>query len=115
MALVDLSRPGEKKKVIWAAVLGLVAIIFLWWTFFGFGSSSSRTTRAANPSATPRPGSTGPSNAGGNGNRQASAEAVDLASIRPVEFQHSSYDAPEARRNIFSYYVPPPPPAPSSS
>lgn len=111
MALVDLSKPGEKKKVIWAAVLGLVAVIFLWWTFFGFGSSSSRTTRAANPSATPRPA--GQSNAGGSGNRQASPEAVDLASIRPVEFQHSSYDAPEARRNIFSYYVPPQPPAPS--
>jgi hypothetical protein len=109
MALVDLNKPGEKKKLIWAAVLGLVAIIFLWWTFFGFGSSSSRTTqRAANQSATPRPAGT---NNAGNGNQQppASSAAVDLANYRPIDFQQSSYDAPEAKRNIFAYYVPPKP------
>ena len=108
MALVDLNKPGEKKKLIWAAVLGLVAIIFLWWTFFGFGSSSARPTqRAANPSATPRPA--GPANAG-NGNQQASPGIRDLAnSLTPIKFEHSSYDAPEAKRNIFAYYVPPQP------
>ncbi|HEX7295543.1 MAG TPA: hypothetical protein VF251_07305, partial [Pyrinomonadaceae bacterium] len=37
---IDLNKPGEKKKLIWAGVLGFVAIVFLWWTFFGFGSSS---------------------------------------------------------------------------
>jgi len=113
MALVDLNKPGEKKKLIWAAVLGLVAIIFLWWTFFGFGSSSSsRTTqRAANPSATPRPA--GQNNAG-NGNQQASADVRDLAnSLTPIKFEPSSYDAPEAKRNIFAYYVPPPKPSPA--
>lgn len=111
MPLVDLNKPGEKKKVIWAAVLGLVAIIFLWWTFFGFGSSSSRTTqRAANPSATPRPA--GQSNTG-NGGQQASSAARDLADYRPIDYQRSSYDAPEARRNIFAYYVPPPKPSPA--
>ena len=31
----------------------------------------------------------------------------------PVEYQRSSYDAPEAKRNIFAYYVPPPPPTPA--
>jgi len=114
MALVDLNKPGEKKKVIWAAVLGLVAIIFLWWTFFGFGSSSSRTTqRAANPSPTPRP--TGQNSTGntGNGGQQASSDVLDLAVYRPIDYQRSSYDAPEARRNIFAYYVAPKPtPAP---
>lgn len=104
MALVDLNKPGEKKKVIWAAVLGLVAIIFLWWTFFGFGSSSSRTTqRAASPSATPRPA--GQSNSG-NGGQQASTDILNLAAYRPIDYQRSSYDAAEARRNIFAYYVP---------
>ena len=111
MALVDLNKPGEKKKLIWAAVLGLVAIIFLWWTFFGFGSSSSRTTqRAANPTATPRPGGT---NTAANGNQQQpSSAAVDLANYRPIDFQQSPYDAPEAKRNIFAYYVPPKPTPP---
>ena len=36
MELADFSKPGERKKLIWAAVLGLIAIIFLWWTFIGF-------------------------------------------------------------------------------
>lgn len=112
MAFVDLNKPGEKKKVIWAAVLGLVAIIFLWWTFFGFGSSPSRTTqRAANPSATPRP--PGQNNTG-NGGQQASPDIRDLAnSLTPINFEPSSYDAPEAKRNIFAYYVPPPKPTPA--
>ena len=111
MALVDLNKPGEKKKLIWAAVLGLVAIIFLWWTFFGFGSSSSRTTtRAANPTATPRPGGT--NNAGNGNQQQPSSAAVDLANYRPIDFQQSPYDAPEAKRNIFAYYVPPKPTPP---
>ena len=114
MALVDLNKPGEKKKLIWAAVLGLVAIIFLWWTFFGFGSSSSRTTqRAANASPTPRAGGQNSTRNTGNGGQQASPNVIDLANIRPIDYQRSSYDAPEARRNIFAYYVPPKPtPAP---
>jgi hypothetical protein len=111
MPLVDLNKPGEKKKIIWAAVLGLVAVIFLWWTFVGFGSSSSRATArpTATASATPRPGQ---QNAA-NGDQRASADILDLAAFRPVDFQPSSYDAPEARRNIFSYYVPPPKPTPA--
>ena len=39
MELADLSKPGEKKKLIWAAALGFLAILFLWWTFVGFGSA----------------------------------------------------------------------------
>ena len=114
MALVDLNKPGEKKKLIWAAVLGLVSIIFLWWTFFGFGSSSSRSTqRAANPSPTPRATGQNSTSNTGNGGQQASADVVDLSHFRPIDYQRSSYDAPEARRNIFAYYVPPKPtPAP---
>jgi hypothetical protein len=111
MPLVDLNKPGEKKKLIWAAVLGLVAIIFLWWTFFGFGSSSRTTQRAANPSPTPQPAGQ-PGTGTGNGRQPASSDVLDLALFRPIDYQRSSYDAPEARRNIFAYYVPPPKPSP---
>ena len=108
MALVDLNKPGEKKKVIWAAVLGLVAIIFLWWTFVGFGSSkSSRAT--ARPTATPTPQrAPGQSPATGGVDSQASAKGIDLATITPIKYDPSSYEAPEAKRNIFSYFVAPP-------
>jgi hypothetical protein len=63
MSLVDLSKPGEKKKLIWAGALGLVSIIVLWWTFIGFenapktaathrnsDSAKSRTAKPATPS-----------------------------------------------------------------
>ncbi len=110
MPLVDLNKPGEKKKVIWAAVLGLVAIIFLWWTFVGFGSSkSSRAT--ARPTATPTPQrAPGQSPASGGVDSQASAKGIDLATITPIMYDPSSYEAPEAKRNIFSYFVAPPKP-----
>ena len=109
MPLVDLNKPGEKKKVIWAAVLGLVAIIFLWWTFFGFGSSTpSRTTARATASPTPVRG--GQPTSGSRNGQQPSADIRDLAkALEPVRYEPLSYDAPEAKRNIFAYYVPPTP------
>lgn len=110
MPLVDLNKPGEKKKLITAAVLGLVAIIFLWWTFIGFGSSSPRT--AARPTPTPNA-----QRAGRQQNQPVSdtpSQAIaDISMIRAVEYQPSSYDAPEAKRNIFAYYEPPVAPTPA--
>ena len=107
MQAVDLTRPGERKKLIWAGILGLVAVVFLWWALIGFGGSRNSNTppRAA---ATPAP-RTPPAGLP----RQAqplSAEIVDLAHLTPISYQPSSYSAPEAKRNIFAYYVPPPPP-----
>ena len=107
MQAVDLTRPGERKKLIWAGILGLVAVVFLWWALIGFGGSRNSNTppRAA---ATPAP-RTPPAGLP----RQAQpvpAEIVDLAHLTPISYQPSSYSAPEAKRNIFAYYVPPPPP-----
>jgi hypothetical protein len=109
MAFVDLTKPGEKKKVIWASILGLVAIIFLWWTFVGFGSSSP-SRASVRPAATPTPARAGAQPGTGDGNQRASADVLDLTNIAPIRFERSSYDAPEAQRNIFAYYVPPPKP-----
>jgi len=114
MPLVDLNKPGEKKKIIWAAVLGLVAIIFLWWTFVGFGSSTSRATVRPGPTASSSPRPPAGQNNTTNGTPRPSEGVVDLAAFRPIDFQLSSYDAPEAKRNIFSYYVPPPAPTPAA-
>jgi IPT/TIG domain len=110
MPLVDLNKPGEKKKLIWAAVLGLVAIIFLWWTFFGFGSSTSRATVRPTASPTPARAAGGQNNPAANG--RASQNVLDISTIRPIVWQPPSYDAPEAKRNIFAYYVPPQKPSP---
>ena len=105
MQLVDLSKPGEKKKLISAGVLGLVAIIVLWWTFIGFDSGPSTPARPAASSspqrtaqqATPqRPVSVSP-------------EVKNAQAFSELIFDPISYNAPEAKRNIFAYYEPPPP------
>jgi hypothetical protein len=107
MQVADLSKPGEKKKLLLAGALGLGAILVLWWALFGFGSSTrppARTTATATPQTrntqnTPRQQTPAPV-----------AEVQSLASFAPVDYVQSSYSAPDPRRNIFSYYEPPPPP-----
>lgn len=115
---IDLSKPGEKKKLVGAAVLGVVAIAVLYWVLIGFGTNT--------PTTPPRPGPASPSSAQLPGQRPtqttprpaqttprqtatAAADVADLASFRPIVFEQSSYNAPEARRNIFAYYKPPQP------
>jgi len=115
-AAIDLNKPSEKKKLIAAAALGLVALIFLWWTFIGFGSSSnSRATVRPAASPTPPRNTAGsrPANNNPRPSDPATAAAADLSLYREVNFVPSSYNAPEARRNIFAYYIPPPKPSPT--
>ncbi|HKG61023.1 MAG TPA: hypothetical protein VKB05_14780 [Pyrinomonadaceae bacterium] len=104
MALVDLSKPGEKKKLIFAAALGLGAILVLYWVLIGFDSRPAPTRTTASP--TPRQTTT-------TAQRQApvtpvSPQVQDAAKFAPIDYEPSSYSAPEAKRNIFAYYEPPP-------
>src|SRR5215203_1040384 len=103
MALVDLSKPGEKKKLIWAAALGFVAIMFLWWTLIGFDSG---TPTVARPTASPTPQRTAQQNAPRT-NGTVSPEVKSLEAYTEVRYQPASYNAPEAKRNIFAFYEPP--------
>jgi hypothetical protein len=108
MQLSDIRNPGERNKLILAGVLGIVALLFLWWTFFGFGSSSKLpSTRATAPPA-PSGVTRGTTNKGA---AQTAVEptATDLNDLRPVRFDFVPVSVPEARRNIFVYYEPPPP------
>ncbi len=111
MALVDLSRPGEKKKLIWAAGLGFVAIVFLWWTLIGFDSGTRPTSR---PTASPTPQRAAQNPSRSNGT--VSPEVKSVEAYTEVKWETAAYNAPEARRNIFAYYEPPKPPvvAPST-
>ena len=106
MQLVDLTKPGEKKKVIWAGALGLVAIVFLWWTLIGFDSGPTpATTARATPTPTPqRP--VGRNTANGTA---PSPDINTLAAFTEILYEPSSYNPPEPKRNIFAFYVPPPP------
>ena len=105
MELVDLNKPGEKKKLISAGVLGLAAIIVLWWAFFGFGGSSTPTTRPQ-PTPSPRAVQTVPRQTAPTA-PAASQEVRTAADFAEVRYETSPYNAPEARRNIFAYYEPP--------
>ena len=106
MALVDLSKPGEKKKLIFAAVLGLGAILVLYWVLIGFDSrpAPTRPTATATPqrptTTAQRPAAPAP----------ASQQVLDATRFAPIDYEPTSYNAPEAKRNIFAYYEPPPKP-----
>ena len=102
MQASDIRNPAERNKLILAGVLGIVALLFLWWTFFGFGSSSNKV--ASIPAGQPTL----------SGNRGSTAKAPAAA----VDFKGSGLDelrviyrppvsAPEAGRNIFVYYEKP--------
>jgi hypothetical protein len=97
MQAIDLNNPGEKKKLIWAGLLGLVALVFLWWALIGFGSSSKPTSKP--PAVTSKPNQTA---------KPSGVETPDaLNDITPINFQHTSSNVPEAKRNIFAYYEKP--------
>ncbi len=109
MALVDLSKPGEKKKLIFAGVLGLGAILVLYWVLIGFDSRPTPQTRPTASASPQRPTTTTQRSAPA---AQVSQQVVDVAKFAPIDYEPSSYSAPEAKRNIFAYYEPPPKPAP---
>ena len=101
MELADLSKPGERKKLIWAGALGFVAILFLWWTFVGFGSKTSTPTRTATSQPTTRPQAT---------RTPEPANVPQVISINDLQAIRISTDVPvaqEPRRNIFAYYEKP--------
>ena len=120
MQLVDLSKPGEKKKLIVAGGLGLLAIIVLWWTLIGFDSGTP-TASKPKPSPTPQRAQQPVKPAAAE---TPGPDVASLAYFTEIVFQHSSYDAPAAKRNIFAYWEPlvvqkevptpaPPPPTPT--
>jgi len=103
MEFADFSNPGEKKKLIWAAILGLIAIVFLWWTFIGFGKSSpSAPARPSTTSSTlgSRPSSTRATN---NVNSAPEPQLADMSYMQEVVLQGPAPSVPEPRRNIFAY------------
>ena len=106
MALVDLSKPGEKKKLIFAAVLGLGAILVLYWALIGFDSRPAQPTRPTATATPQRPTTTAQRTAPATP-APVSAEVLAAAKFAPIDYEPTSYNAPEAKRNIFAYYEPP--------
>jgi hypothetical protein len=108
MAVAAVKSPNEQKKMIIAIALGVLALIALWWTFFGFGGSSkpqSQPTRNTTPlaKASPIPGGI-PEPVVLNG-----PAAVTPNDLTPIVFNGSRPLVTEPQRNIFAFYVKPPP------
>src|SRR4030095_14441656 len=103
MQSTDIRNPNERNKVILAGALGLIAIVFLWWAFFGFGSSSTKVAPRAAAQPTPPPFT----------RRTITTAApdefkpTDPEKLVPVVFPGPPATMPEARRNIFVYYEKP--------
>ena len=103
MELADFSKPGERKKLIWAAVLGLIAIIFLWWTFIGFGKSTPTVPRPSpTSSALGRSAPRAVNSVNSNSTEPQLADISYMQEIPPVS-QGSGRNVPEPKRNIFAY------------
>lgn len=99
MQLFDPNNPNEKKKMIAAAVLGVVALIVLGYLFLGGGSTQPTNRATASPTPTPTRGPNKPP-----------PEDEDISDFQEIVYNGTVVGAPEADRNIFAYYVPPPPP-----
>ncbi|HEV7398200.1 MAG TPA: IPT/TIG domain-containing protein [Pyrinomonadaceae bacterium] len=107
MAVAAVKESTDQKKVIIAVALGVLAIVALWWTFFGFGSSPAK------PQARPpgRPVATAsPVPAGNNDPQPQPDSSADY--VRVIGKNGMPPAVPEPRRNIFAFYVPPPSPTP---
>lgn len=101
MKFFDPNNPNEKKKMIAAGALGLVAIIVLGYVFFGGSSKPPANTIGSRPSPSPRAGATplpGPLDGGGD----------DLSIYQPIVYPVPIPPASEANRNVFAFYEPPP-------
>lgn len=102
MQLFDPNNPNEKKKMIVAAVLGVLAIIVLGYVFLG--GSSKKPANPPRANATPTPARVGTA--------QPTNETVsdDVSTFQPIVYNDTIPAASEGDRNIFAYYVPPPKP-----
>lgn len=107
MQLSDIQNPAERKKLIWALALGVVALVLLWWTFIGFGGS---TKVAQRPAPTPAAGGNRPPVATtAQSSPAAESQENVLERLRPVSYESQPLVVGEAKRNIFAYYEPPKP------
>ncbi|MDQ3472375.1 MAG: hypothetical protein M3447_01430, partial [Acidobacteriota bacterium] len=104
----DINNPEERKKLIWAIVLGLFAIVFLWWTLFGFGSNPKPVVKNTNSNSRPTPA---PRRVGDPVTAQTANEikSAPMEQLRPIVLSDFVPSVPEAKRNIFIYYEKPPP------
>lgn len=110
MQLTDIKNPEERKKLVWALVLGLVSIVFLWWALFGFGGRSQPPVKKTATTTVPGPGTRRVIQEPSAPQTANDIKNDPLEQLRPISYSDYNPAAPEAKRNIFAYYEKPTPP-----
>lgn len=110
MAAAEIRSSSDQKKLIWAIGLGVVALITIWWTFFGFGGSSKPQSRNNATGASPSPS---PAQNRNSQQAQRNNPEIDPRDYVPIDYRTSLPLVPEPRRNIFAFYEPTPTPLPT--
>ncbi|MCS6874107.1 MAG: hypothetical protein N2Z23_00565 [Pyrinomonadaceae bacterium] len=105
MKVFENKSDAEKKKIIVAIVLGVLALASLTYTFSGI--FVSRKAKAITPPVTNISTSERKNQPNEDLPSQTDIESEWLTT--PVVYSPSSFVAPEPRRNIFAFYEPPPP------
>ena len=86
MQFTDIKNPEERKKLVWAIVLGLVAIIFLWWALFGFGGGSRPAVQKTATNTVPGPGTRRVIQAAPPAQTADEIKNAPLEQLRPISF-----------------------------
>jgi hypothetical protein len=106
MELLAGKSASEKKKILAAALLGLVALIAL---YIAFGSSLFSGSKAAPISATPTPTRSGSTSSKSNSTQMPSQADINLVgATTEIKYQPSDYQTREPGRNIFAFHEKPP-------
>ena len=106
MPVLEGKSTSERNKIIAAVLLGVLALISLWFAFGPSIGGSTTVTVTASPT---------PSRSNSNSRRELgpvempSRQEQELGYMVPVSYQPGAFGAPEAGRNIFAFYEPPPP------
>jgi hypothetical protein len=106
MAGIQTNSPGDRKKLIAAIALGVIALVVLSYALFGSsgGSSKPPASRATGVRATSQPSAT-------PGVARVTDPSPDEI-LQPIPAGWVSPEVSEPRRNIFAFYEPPPKPSP---
>ncbi|MDX6613754.1 MAG: hypothetical protein QOD75_2940 [Blastocatellia bacterium] len=104
MPLVEINSPADRKKLIVAIVLGVIAVAVLSYALFGSSGSAPakpgpNVSKTATPQRQPASGPVG-----------APLVVDDVAAMQPIIANWGHPAVAEPRRNIFAFYEPLPPP-----